>query len=37
VQGNQVQLNLRDVAEGMYLIAIEGKNSKEVVRISVVH
>ena len=35
-QGNQIQLDLRNIAEGMYLITLEGKDVRRAVKISVV-
>jgi hypothetical protein len=35
-QGNQVQLDLIDISEGIYLINLEGKEVRRVVKVSVV-
>ena len=35
-QGNQIQLDLRNIAEGMYLITLEGKDVRRAVKVSVV-
>jgi hypothetical protein len=35
-QGNQLQIDLKDLSEGMYLIAIEGKDVRKTVKVSVV-
>ena len=35
-QGNQLQLDLRDVSEGIYIITLDGKDVRRTVKISVV-
>jgi hypothetical protein len=36
IQGNQLQLDLTNISEGMYLISLEGKDVRRTVKISVV-
>jgi hypothetical protein len=36
-QGNQLILDLSDVAEGLYLISLEGQDVKKTVKVTVVH